>query len=107
MPFVRSFTQVLMPASAAGLSSSAFVVFANAAVQAEERFELGAGLSVRADRVEKTETALKLYLPSLLTEPLVLSPRLAQAIRANQGARPNAGANMEAAIHGSNTQSDG
>jgi phosphate transport system substrate-binding protein len=81
----------------------AFAVFAIAAVHAEEQFELGAGLSIRADRVEKTELGLRLYLPSLPTEPLVLSPLLAQAIGAQQDSRRNAGTNMRTAIHGSNT----
>src|SRR5262249_31170915 len=70
--------------------------------QAEERRNLGAGLSLRADRVETDERGMRLYLPSLPSEPIVISPQLAQILGA-QSARANAGSALQAAIHGSNT----
>jgi len=72
------------------------------AVRAEERYPLGGGLSIRADRVEKDERGVRIYLPSLPSEPIVISPQLAQIIGA-QSARAASGNALQAAIHGSNT----
>jgi phosphate transport system substrate-binding protein len=72
------------------------------ATQAEDRFTLGAGLTIRADRIEKDERGLRIYLPSLPSEPIVVTPQLAQIIGL-QNARAAAAGVMQAAIHGSNT----
>jgi phosphate transport system substrate-binding protein len=71
--------------------------------RAEERYPLGAGLSIRADRIEKDDRGMRIYLPSLPSEPIVVSPLLAQILGAQSARAAAAGGTLQAAIHGSNT----
>jgi phosphate transport system substrate-binding protein len=83
-----------------------FLLVATSVAFAEDEFNqitLGdSSLSLRADRVLRDQRGTKsIYLPSLPSDPVVLSPLLAQAIAAKGGNTSEGSTHV--AIHGSNT----
>jgi phosphate transport system substrate-binding protein len=86
-----------------GLALAAAVTLTSGGLaRGDELLQLGRGLNVRAEHIERDgDRDLRVYLPSLLT-PLIVPQLLAQAAGARTGGSAAAGT-LQLSVHGSNT----